>query len=36
LTISTLSAGSHTITARYNGDLDFDLSTSTGLTQVIP
>jgi hypothetical protein len=34
-TISTLARGSHSITAHYNGDLDFDPSLSATLTQVI-
>ena len=34
-TISTLARGSHSITTHYSGDIDFDLSLSAILTQVI-
>jgi hypothetical protein len=34
-TISTLSVGNHSITAVYNGDPNFSISTSTALTQVV-
>ncbi|MDR3709347.1 MAG: protease pro-enzyme activation domain-containing protein [Capsulimonadaceae bacterium] len=35
LSTSTLSVGSHSITATYGGDVDFDSSTSATLTQVV-
>jgi YVTN family beta-propeller protein len=35
LTVSTLTLGTHTITAIYNGDANFLTSSATGLTQVI-
>ncbi len=35
LTISTLAGGNHTITASYPGDVDYNGSTSVGLTQVV-
>lgn len=35
LTTSTLSAGTHSITATYQGDADYDVSTSAALTQTV-
>jgi hypothetical protein len=35
LSVSTLSAGSHSITAKYNGDTNFSGSTSAALTQTV-
>jgi Big-like domain-containing protein len=35
LSVSSLSAGTHTITARYNGNSTFSSSTSTGISQTV-